>query len=244
MPVDKEALSDSLRRLTDRAHPDGNLRAALHEVTEACVDLFGVSGSGIMLADEQNISRYVAASDGPGRVLETLESELGEGPCTESFVLSAAIAVTDLATESRWPVMATAIRPYPVHAVLGVPVRLGGVTVGTLDVYKDHPSEWDESERAALTRFSTIVGTLLSSALSAHEANELAGQLQYALDYRVVIERGVGYLMARDNVDAVTAFNRLRRAARATQTKIGEVATVLLDSGRLPTDGSRRPSRP
>lgn len=55
-----------------------------------------------------------------------------------------------------------------------------------------------------------------------------------------MIERGVGYLMARDNVDAVTAFNRLRRAARSTQTKIGDVATHLLETGQLPTDGNSR----
>ena len=54
----------------------------------------------------------------------------------------------------------------------------------------------------------------------------------------MVIERGVGYLMARDDVDAVTAFNRLRRAARNTQSKIGDVATGLLGTGRLPTDGN------
>jgi AmiR/NasT family two-component response regulator len=54
-----------------------------------------------------------------------------------------------------------------------------------------------------------------------------------------VIERGVGYLMARDRVDAVVAFNRLRRAARSTQSKIGDVATQLLETGRLPTDGNR-----
>ena len=48
---------------------------------------------------------------------------------------------------------------------------------------------------------------------------ELAAQLQYALDYRVIIERGVGYLMARDGLDSMTAFNRLRRAARDTQAK-------------------------
>ena len=45
--------------------------------------------------------------------------------------------------------------------------------------------------------------------------------------------------MARDRVDAVVAFNRLRRAARTTQTKVGEVATELLDTGRLPTDTGR-----
>ena len=60
----------------------------------------------------------------------------------------------------------------------------------------------------------------------------------------MVIERGVGYLMARDGVDAVVAFNRLRRAARSTQTKVGDVATHLLDTGRLPTESDQRwPSR-
>jgi GAF domain-containing protein len=245
MPIDKVELTASLRRLTDRTHPDGNLRAALHEVTEACVDLFGVRGSGIMLADEQHISRYVAASDGPGRLLETMESETGQGPCTEAFVLGRAVMVSDLATETRWPELAAAMAPHHVHAVLGVPVRLGGITVGTIDVYRDHPAEWDESERAALDRFGTIVGMILGSALSEHEATELATQLQYALDYRVVIERGVGYLMARDGVDAVVAFNRLRRTARSAQSKIGDVATQLLETGRLPTESDqRRPPRP
>jgi hypothetical protein len=65
-------------------------------------------------------------------------------------------------------------------------------------------------------------------------------QLQYAPDYRVIIERGVGYLMARDQVDAMIAFDRLRRAARDTQTKIGDVAQRLVSTGRLPTETSRR----
>jgi hypothetical protein len=34
-------------------------------LTEASVDLSGVTGSGIMLADKQNVPHYVAASDGP-----------------------------------------------------------------------------------------------------------------------------------------------------------------------------------
>ena len=59
-------------------------------------------------------------------------------------------------------------------------------------------------------------------------------QLQYALDYRIVIERGVGYLMASQQVDAVTAFNRLRTASRNTRTKIGQVAQTLLETGALP----------
>ena len=236
MPVDPEALTSSLRRLADRHDREADLTRSLNDVTEACVELFQVTGSGIMLADDQNISRYVAASDGPGRVLETVESETGQGPCTEAFVTTRAVAVEDLRTQRQWPDLAAAVAAYDVRAVLGVPVRLGGVTVGTLDVYRDHPHSWEDEEQRALLRYSDLVATTLATALSAHKAQELAGQLQYALDYRVIIERGVGYLMARDGVDAVTAFNRLRQAARSSRMKIGAVATSLLDAGRLPTE--------
>lgn len=236
MPIDKDALAASLRRLADPSTTDSDVIATLTEVTSACVGLFGVTGSGIMLADEQNITRYVAASDGPGSVLEILESEVGDGPCMRAFVNNTVCSVTDVTTDPRWPQLAAALAPYPVRAVLGVPVRLGAVTVGTLDVYRDRPHTWDESEQSAIQHYSDVVETTLAAALSAHKAQELAGQLQYALDYRVVIERGVGYLMARDRIGPVPAFNRLRNAARSTRTRIGDVAGQLLETGKLPTD--------
>jgi len=70
MPIDPEALGASLRRLTTIGEPGIAVVEALRQVTEACVDLFGVTGSGIMLADEQNVPRYVAASEGRGQILE------------------------------------------------------------------------------------------------------------------------------------------------------------------------------
>ncbi len=95
---------------------------------------------------------------------------------------------------------------------------------------------WQEDECQALGRYRDVVESTLSAAVAAENAGELAAQLQYALDYRVIIERGVGYLMARDGLDSMTAFNRLRRAARDTQSKIGDVAQRLVSTGRLPTE--------
>jgi DNA-binding CsgD family transcriptional regulator len=189
-----------------------------------------------MLADEQNVPRYVAASDGRGEILEVAESDTGQGPCTEAFVNNTVVASSDVTVEGRWPDLASALRPHRVRAVLGLPVRLGGVTVGTLDVFYDHPHMWQEDECQALARYRDLVESTLANAVAAHNAGELAAQLQYALDYRVIIERGVGYLMARDQVDSMTAFNKLRRAARDTQSKIGEVAQRLVSTGRLPTE--------
>jgi transcriptional regulator with GAF, ATPase, and Fis domain len=237
MPIDTAALADSIRRLADRNDPTG-LTTTLGEVADACVVLFGVTGSGIMIADEQNVTRYVAASDGPGRILEVAESETGQGPCTEAFVNNCTVGVADLSEDPRWHDLAAILAPYGVHAVLGAPIRLGGIPVGTIDVYRDHPHVWDDSEHVALARYAELVGTTVATALSAHQAQELAGQLQYALDYRVLIERGVGYLMARDHIDSVRAFHQLRRAARNTRNKIGEVAAALLETGQLPTDPS------
>ena len=236
MPIDMDALTTSLRRLAARSDSDQDVVASLKAVTEACEALFGVTGSGIMIADEQNITRYVAASDGSGRALEKAESETGEGPCTDAFVLDKPVTTPDLLNDTRWPTLARIVAGLDVRAALGVPLRLGAITVGTLDVYFDHPHEWEDAEQAALVRYGGVVETTLSAALSAHKANEIAGQLQYALDYRVVIERGVGYLMARDGVDPVIAFNRLRRAARDSQARIGDVASRLLATGRLPNE--------
>jgi len=96
MAIDPEALTASLRRLATLGEPGTGVVEALQHVTEACVDLFGVTGSGIMLADEQNVPRYVAASDGPGRMLEIVESDTGQGACTEAFVNNTIVASTDV----------------------------------------------------------------------------------------------------------------------------------------------------
>lgn len=239
MSIDADELSASLRRLAAKgpADSDTGVLAALQEVNDACVDIFGVTGSGIMVADEQDITHYVSASDGPGRYLEQAESATGQGPCTEAFVENRVVDTVDVTVDERWPELAARMRGRGVRAVLGVPVHIGAIPVGTLDAYHDRTHAWDEDERRALERYSAVVETVLTAALRAHSASELAGQLQYALDYRVTIERAVGFLMATGGVDAVIAFNRLRRAARNRQVKIGVVAEHVLTAGRLPSSG-------
>jgi GAF domain-containing protein len=235
MSIDEAALAESLRRLSQPREDDGTLISALHVVVAACVDLFGVDGAGVLIADEQDLLVYAAASDGPGRLLEQTEAEAGEGPCTEAFVQGRVVTSRDVTAEAdRWPTLASAMADQPVRAVLGTPVLLGGVPVGTLDVYKSQAHDWDESEKAAIVRYAEIISTTLGAALQAHTAGQLARQLQYALDYRVVIERAVGYLMAKESLDAVGAFNALRTAARSRRTKIGVVSEHVLSTGALP----------
>lgn len=233
--MDSNALAASLRILGDPA-PRHPLRESLQQVIDACVQVFAVSGCGLMVADSQSILRYAVASDPRSRVLEDVQLETGEGPCVDTFVRDEVTLTEDLAVDPRWPTVSHTIRAHGIHGMLGAPVRLSGITVGSLDVYVDSPHVWDRSEQRALARYADVVGSITEVALAAQQAGELAEQLNYALDHRVPIERGIGYLMGRDKVGHAEAFNRLRRSARNTRRKIGDVAEELLDAGRLPDE--------
>ncbi len=239
MTINSDDLTHSLRRLVADGSSEGReLLPALRDVVDACADLFDVTGCGIMLADDQDSLRYVTSSSNHGRLLERLEAETEQGPCTDAFFQVEEVVTADLREDPRWPRLGELVAQQPeLRAVLGVPVRLGGIPVGTLDVFRATPHEWSDQECEALDRYADVIEVTITSALAAHTAGEQAAQLQYALDYRVVIERGVGFLMARDGLDATSAFNTLRSAARSSRSKIGQVAQLLLDTGRLP-DGT------
>jgi hypothetical protein len=224
MSVDRDALEASLRRLDQLAVAEVDASVLMGEVVEAARRLLPVTGAGLMVVDTGHVLRYVAASDEAGRVLEDAQEQTGEGPCVTALMLDRPVASADLAVDPRWPRLHPLIERTTVRAVFSVPVRIGGGPVGTLDAYLDHPHEWGSEDTEALTGYSRVVENVLAISVAVHRGGELARQLQYALDYRVSIERAIGYLMASEHVDPVTAFNRLRTAARSSRRRIGEVA--------------------
>jgi len=229
--IDPEVLAGSLRRLEKTGA--GDILGAVGEVVHAAVDLFQVTGSGLMIVDEQQDLHYVAASSLSSKIMEQVQSRAGEGPCVSAFVHNRLIRADDLRSEQRWPRVRDTFLQHGIVAVLGVPVRMGGVPIGTLDLFEDRPCHWQDDAAAALERYADLVESTLGAALAAQRAGVLADQLQYALDYRVVIERAVGYLMAQRGLGSVAAFALLRRTARDQRRKISDVARELLDTGSL-----------
>src|SRR3954453_21816282 len=240
--VDPARLTASLRRLEPVT--DLGTAAALRQAVDACAELFQVTGSGLLVADQDDMMRAAAVTDGPGRVLEDVQEQTGQGPCVDSFVNREIVATDDLACENRWPASRDILVSHDVRAALAVPVVLGGITVGSLNVYMNRPHQWDESEKAALGSYRELVEVMLYAALQARHSSELADQLKYAIDYRAVIERGVGFLMASCGLSAVDAFNLLRRTARNQRRKVSDVAQALLSAGTLPNDLALRPDTP
>jgi GAF domain-containing protein len=230
--IDAQALAASLRRLQDR--DTAVLQPSLQRVVDACMQLFGVDGSGVMLADEQGALQFVMTTGRTGRELEDAQRDTGQGPCIDTFVDDEPTSCESIRADPRYAALARRLAGHPVDAVLSVPLRLSGTAVGTLNVHTARARAWSHAESDALCRYAEIAEAVLAAAVSADRAGELAAQLNYALDYRAPIERGVGYLMARDGLDQAAAFHRLRAAARSSRRRIGHVAEELLRSGRLP----------
>lgn len=224
--IDEEALRSSLQRLR-RGSFEGDPAAVMKRAVDTVHDVFGYSGAGIMFITESGRLASVASSDETGRQLEEAQATVGQGPCYESYVYAHEIISRDLQTDSRWPALRDHLAP-DLRAVAGVPILLGGSPVGTLNVYRREPVEWDDSDIRALRAYSDLVAEIIGAALAAHRHSTVAQQLQYALDYRVVIERAVGYLMAAHKLDAVTAFDGLRKRARDSRRRVADVAEEVL----------------
>ena len=224
--IDPDALDRSLAALRDR-HLEGGLMATLERAMRATRQVFDASGCGLMLVDDSSVLTAVAATDEPGRMLEVVQEQAGHGPCVDALTFDRTIATRDLGSDERWPALHE-LADAGVRAVLGVPLHLDRVSVGSLNVYREQPHDWSENEVSALTAYSSLIEDILQSGLHARERERLAEQLQHALDNRVVIERAVGVVMGRQNSNAVAAFNQLRHQARNEQRTVASVAAELL----------------
>ena len=235
--IDEGALRSSQQRLREAAF-DADEVGVMKRTVAAVHGVFGYGGAGIMFITESGYLAYVAASDEVGRQLEEAQASTGQGPCYESYVYAREVVSSDVHSDSRWADLRTRLSAQ-VRAVAGVPVLLGGSPVGTLNVYRDEPVEWDASDVNALTAYGGLVAEVLAAALAAQQHSAVAGQLQYALDYRVVIERAVGYLMGTHRLDAVTAFDALRKRARDSRRRVADVAAEVLGGTTGPDSDER-----
>lgn len=226
------APDDGLRRALEGARgievTATGIQPAIDQVITTMPSVLRVTGAGLMVIDGDLSLSAVSWSDEPGRVLEVTQETLGRGPCVDSLVHDEIVTTADLGADGRWPEVAAAVVPLGVRAVVGVPVHVDGDDVGSLNAYRSSAGEWTGEEIDSVVAFAGVLEQLISVAVRAGRHEGLVGQLQQALDSRVVIERAVGLLMGRRSIDAVEAFNLLRAAARRERRRVFELADELL----------------
>jgi GAF domain-containing protein len=196
--------------------------------------LFQADGAGLMLIDAERQLRWVSATDQSVQALEDGQERLAQGPCVAAFGRRAPAAIRDIHHEPGWGEQAQVMLGEGICAALSVPVELDGSPIGTLDIYSSDPWDRDDSEVAATQAYAGVVASLLAAAVTAQVKGRLASQLEAALAHRWLIEQAKGMLMARERLDAQAAFERLRRAARASSRRLADVARDVTTGKPLP----------
>jgi GAF domain-containing protein len=229
MTVSAAGLRHALDQLADLKQGPVTLEDAVGRVVAGADALFGVDGTALMLVDRDQVLRNLAASDERAGPLEDLQAEHGEGPCVDAFDGKEPVAAGDLeAAGDRWPDFAPAAVERGLRAVLASPIPYSDQAVGVVAVFAGGPHDWTDAEAEAIVAFTELVALLILNAMEASERGRVAGELQVALDSRVVIEQAKGVLVGRHGLTTRQAFERLRRQARDQRRPLTEVARAVV----------------
>ena len=230
MAVSGAGLRQALDQLADVRSSPVTVEEALDRVVATADTLFAVDGTALMLVDRDQALRNLAVSDARAALLEELQAEHGEGPCVDAFEDKEPVAADDLTSEDRWPAFAPAAASGGLLAVLASPIPYSDQAVGVVAVFAGDVHPWTEPEREAIVAFTELAALLILNAMEATERGKLAGELQVALDSRVVIEQAKGVLVGRHGLTTRQAFDRLRRQARDQRRPLSEVAREVVSA--------------
>ena len=231
-----ERLAETFVELADTLVADFDLIEFLQGLTARTSDLTGAHAVGLLMADARDQLHFMAASDERIHLLELFQVQVDEGPCRDSYRLGHPVAVADLRrTGGRWPTFAPAAIEAGFRSVHAFPLRLRQQVIGCMGLFHTDSHEvapGDARITQALADVATI-GILQQRAVRHGEV--LAGQLQGALDSRVVIEQAKGVVAQRYGVGMDEAFSLLRTYCRNTHQRLNEVARLIVaDGSRIP----------
>jgi GAF domain-containing protein len=217
-----EAIAAAFLRLTDTLVQDYDPADYMADLTDRAITLFEVTAAGVILEDPQGRGLSVAAaSSRSSRLLEDFAIATEAGPCIDCVRTGSTMISPDLERDAdRWPRFVAGAREAGFRACHAVPMCLRGQVIGVLTLLHDAPhllSDSDARLAQALADAATI-GLLHERAL--HRAEEVAGQLQHALNSRVLIEQAKGMLSQQAGISPQEAFAVLRASARRSNVRL------------------------
>lgn len=181
-------------------------------------------GAAALTVLSAGIPPVLAGSDATVIHLEVRQHDVGEGPGFE--VLERAAPVHAVLPNSQWPGWSPLAAAAGYGVVDAWPLVSEGAPIGSLTVYLA------ERKRAAELRGCADLAACAVALFEAEgarvQAESTNHHLERALESRTLIGQAQGILMARQSIDAVQAFDVMRRASQRTNRKLHEIAAEIV----------------
>jgi hypothetical protein len=218
---------DALTRTLTSILVEGGDEAPLR-ICRACVTELPVDGAAITLMTAVGHQELVCASDRVVSQIDELQFRLGEGPCVEAFASGCPVLIPDVndTIDQRWPMFSTYVRRTPARSLYVLPVQLGAIRLGVIDLYRRLPGPLDSGQvsgalRAADAALWALLGTRFEEDSDHHR---LPGQLPGYRLHRAEVHQATGMVVAQAGVSAQSALAMLRASAFVHDRPIDEVA--------------------
>ena len=214
--------------LSNRLVNGADVVELLADLTADCARLLDIASAGLLLADARGVLHVMAATSEHTRVLEVFQVQRAEGPCRDSYLAGEAISVPDLGQAAdRWPLFVPAARSAGFVSVHALPLRLGDLKLGTLGLFGASVGSLSEADLSLGQALADVASVALVQDRTVLDQSAVNGQLQTALDGRVVIEQAKGIVAQVGDVDMPAAFQVLRRYARDHNQRLTELARAV-----------------
>jgi GAF domain-containing protein len=247
--AEREAsLARTLVMIADTLVTDFDIADLFDRLTTACVELLGAATAGLMLADRDGRLQLMSSSSADMQDLEQFQIRHGEGPCLDCYASrqAVAIALDQAEAAARWPEFTAEAHRHGITGVQALPMRLRGDTIGALNLFHTAGARLDEHSTGLAQALADIATVAILHQRALTNSELLAGQLQAALNDRVVIEQAKGLLAERGRLSVDEAFTALRDYCRSARIPLTRTARDLVTGEHDPDDvlASRWPASP
>jgi hypothetical protein len=207
---------------------------SLASVCAAAVATVHVDGAGVTVMASPAVRDSVHATDRVAGALEESQLSFGEGPCVDAFASGGPVLVVDLdspAYLARWPAFTPAALDSGAGALFALPLRIGAIRLGVLDLYRVLPGPLSPTELADALFFADAAGMLVLDATAGTQADtaDLARQRDDPAAHQAQVHQATGLVLAQLGVSADVAFARLRAYAYAEERRLGDVARDVVE---------------
>jgi hypothetical protein len=213
-------LTEAIRGLQSGSAPD--IDTTLNELTAAAAgSVPGAQHAGITVATQQKNVQTASSTHQVAVLLDDIQGQHLEGPCLSAAWDQHVIRIDDMATEVRWPLYCRdAMEQTPIRSVLSFRLYVDRNAMGALNFYADAPHIFGDDA----IEMGLLWATHTALAWTMVRRDE---QFRSALATRDVIGQAKGVIMERFDIDAVQAFDMLKRLSQDSNTPLADVAERL-----------------
>lgn len=228
-----EATHLRIAELVQNLHgrPDADSETVLAELAEhAAAEIPGAQYAGITVTRNGKHIDTPAATHMYPLLLDKVQQRYGEGPCLSAAWEEKTVHVADLETDERFPrYREDALAETPIRSIMAFQLFIAGETMGALNVYAESPNVFDTESR----NIGLVFAAHSSVAWNSARRDE---QFKKALASRDTIGQAKGMIMERYGVDAVQAFELLRKLSQDSNVPLIKVAAQLVADSQPATD--------